>query len=220
MMNIEIVSDVVCPWCYVGKRQIEQALAEHARANPDAEPPRVVWKPFELNPTLPEGGMSRQDYVMRKFGAARAKDVYARVTAVGAEHGIPFAFERIARQPNTVAAHSLIALAGEGSGPAPGLQDRVVEALFHAYFIDGIDLTRNDNLVSIATGAGLDRGRAERRLADPAALQAVRDEEERARRMGVQGVPFFILDRRLALSGAQGSAALIEAIRQLEATTA
>ena len=221
-MLIEIVSDVVCPWCYVGKRQIEAALAEHARLNPDAERPHVVWKPFELNPTLHEEGMSREEYVTRKFGAARAKDVYARVTAVGAQHGIPFAFDRIARQPNTIAAHSLIALAGEAfaSGANAGLQDRVVEALFHAYFIDGVDLTRNDNLTAIGASAGLDRARVERCLADPAARKAVRDEEDRARTMGVQGVPFFIFDRRLALSGAQGSEALLEAIRQLESATA
>ena len=112
VLNIDILSDVVCPWCYVGKRQIEAALALYAQQHPGAEPPRVSWRPFQLNPQLPAEGMSRQEYVLQKFGAARAKDVYARVTAVGAEYGIPFAFDKIARQPNTVAAHSLIALAG------------------------------------------------------------------------------------------------------------
>lgn len=145
--------------------------------------------------------------------------MYARVTAVGAQHGIPFDFDRIARQPNTVAAHSLIALAG-AEGVDPRLQDRVVEALFRAYFIEGLDLTRNENLVAIATGAGLDRERVESCLADPATRIAVRDEEDRARRMGVQGVPFFVLENRLALSGAQGTEALLAAIKQLEAATA
>ena len=232
-MLIEIVSDVVCPWCYVGKRQIEAALAEHARSNPGAVPPRIQWKPFELNPTLPEDGMSRHEYVTTKFGAARSKDVYARVTAVGVEHGIAFAFDRIVRQPNTLAAHSLIALAGDdrtaagdddrgsaGSGAGSGLQDRVVEALFRAYFIDGADLTSHATLADIAIDAGLERARVEACLADPATRQAVRDEEARARRMGVEGVPFFILERRLAVSGAQGAEALLEAIRQLEASRA
>ena len=218
-MLIEIVSDVVCPWCYVGKRQIESALAGHARANPGAVPPRIQWKPFELNPTLPEEGMSRNDYVTQKFGAARSKDVYARVTAVGVEHGIAFAFDRIVRQPNTLAAHSLIALAGE-DGADPTLQDRVVEALFRAYFIDGADLTSHETLAAIAADAGLDRARAEACLADSATRRAVRADEDRSRQMGVQGVPFFILDRRLAVSGAQGAEALLEAIRQLEGSTA
>ena len=218
-MNIEIVSDVVCPWCYVGKRQIESALATYAQGNPGADRPRVVWKPFELNPTMPAEGMSRQEYVTQKFGAARAGDVYARVTAVGVQHGIPFAFDRIARQPNTLAAHSLIALAGRD--PHPGdLQDRVVEALFKAYFLDGIDLTRVENLASIATSAGLDRDSVELCLADPESRRAVGEEEGQARAIGVQGVPFFILDRRLAVSGAQGAEALQDAMRQVEAATA
>jgi predicted DsbA family dithiol-disulfide isomerase len=218
-MLIEIVSDVVCPWCFVGKRQIEAALADHARANPDGEAPRISWKPFELNPTLPDDGMSRHEYVTAKFGAARSKDVYARVTAVGIQHGIPFQFDRIQRQPNTLAAHSLIALADNEDSTA-GLQDRVVEALFHAYFVEGIDLTRDENLATIAVDAGLDRARVDACLADPAARRAVREEEDRFREMGVEGVPFFIFDRRIAVSGAQGSAALREVIRQLETAPA
>ena len=219
-LDIEIISDVVCPWCYVGKRQIEAALALYAEQNPGADRPRVTWKPFQLNPQLPAEGMSRQDYVTRKFGAARSKDVYARVTAVGAEHGIAFAFERIVRQPNTLAAHSLIALAGAGDGVDNGLQDRVKEAFLHAYFIDGVDLTSAENLVAIAAAAGLDRAAAERCLADPEARQAVAREEQRARALGVEGVPFFIFNGRLAVSGAQGAAALLEAMRQAETAAA
>lgn len=217
-MKIEIVSDVVCPWCYVGKRQVEAALARYAAQHPDADKPQILWKPFELNPTLPDEGMSRHAYVVAKFGPSRSKDVYARVSAVGAEHGIPFAFDRIERQPNTVAAHSLIALAGKVNDG--DLQDRLVEALFKAYFIDGVDLTSNANLVEIATSAGLERQQVEECLADPAARIAVRDEEQQARAVGVEGVPFMIFDRRLAVSGAQGADALLEAIRQLDTATA
>ena len=219
-MNIDIISDVVCPWCYVGKRQIEAALVRHAQQNPDAEPPRVTWRPFQLNPQLPAEGMSRQDYVMQKFGAARSKDVYARVTAVGEQHGIPFAFERIVRQPNTLAVHSLIGLAGATGAGNDGLQGRVKEAFMHAYFIDGVDLTRTENLVAIATAAGLDRDKVEQCLADPASRQMVEQEERRARAMGVEGVPFFIFDGKLALSGAQGADALLDAMRQAETATA
>jgi len=217
-LNIDIISDVVCPWCYIGKRQIEAALAQYAQQNPGAEKPRVTWRPFQLNPQLPAEGMSRHDYVVQKFGAARAKDVYARVTGVGAEYGIAFAFDKIARQPNTIAAHSLIALAG--GQQTDGLQDRVKEAFLRAYFLDGVDLTKTENLVAIATAAGLDRAKVEQCLADPQSRQAVEEEDQRARAIGVEGVPFFIFNGKLAVSGAQGPDALLAAMRQAESKAA
>jgi len=217
-LNIDIISDVVCPWCYIGKRQIEAALALYAQQHPGADRPRVSWRPFQLNPDLPAEGMSRQDYVVQKFGAARSKDIYERVAGVGAQYGIAFAFDRIARQPNTVAAHSLISLAGTEA--ADGLQDRVKEGLLRAYFIDGIDLTQPANLVEIAVAAGLDRAKAEQCLADPQSRQAVAQEDQRARAIGVQGVPFFIFNGKLAVSGAQGPDALLDAMRQAESKPA
>ena len=219
-MNIDIISDVVCPWCYIGKRQIEAALALYAQQHPGAERPRLTWRPFQLNPQLPAEGMSREQYVVQKFGVARSKDIYARVAAVGAEYGIAFAFDRIARQPNTVAAHSLIALAGATAPPASGLQDRVKEAFLHAYFLDGVDLTRTENLVEIATAAGLDRAQVEQCLADPQSRRAVEQEEQRARAIGVEGVPYFIFNGKLAVSGAQGPDALLDAMRQAETAEA
>ena len=219
-MNIDIISDVVCPWCYIGKRQIEAALALYARQNPGAEKPHLSWRPFQLNPQLPAEGMSRQDYVVQKFGAARAKDIYARVAGVGAEHGIAFAFDKIARQPNTVAVHSLIALAGTAQPQPEDLQSRVKEAFLHAYFIDGVDLTRTDNLIAIATTAGLDRSAVEQCLADPKSRQAVEQEDQRARAIGVEGVPFFIFNGKLAVSGAQGPKALLDAMLQAETAAA
>ena len=219
-MNIDIISDVVCPWCYIGKRQIEAALTLYAQQNPGADPPRVTWRPFQLNPQLPAEGMSRQDYVLQKFGVARAKDIYARVAAVGAEHGIAFAFDKIGRQPNTVAVHSLIALAAAAEAQADGLQDRVNEAFLRAYFRDGVDLTKTENLVAIATAAGLDRARVEQCLADPQSRLAVAEEDQRARAIGVEGVPFFIFNGKLAVSGAQGPEALLKAMRQAETVAA
>lgn len=219
-MNIDIISDVVCPWCYVGKRQIEAALALYQQQNPGADKPALTWRPFQLNPQLPAEGMSRQEYVVQKFGAARAKEVYARVTAVGAEHGIAFAFDKIVRQPNTVGAHSLIALAGTVGEQADGLQSRVKEAFLRAYFLDGVDLTRTENLAAIAAAAGLDRAKVEQCLADPQSRLAVEQEDRRARAIGVEGVPFFIFNGKLALSGAQGPAALLEAMRQAETAVA
>ena len=219
-MHIDIISDVVCPWCYIGKRQIEAALALYARQHPDADKPSISWRPFQLNPQLPAEGMSREDYVVRKFGAARAKDIYARVAAVGADHGIAFAFDKIARQPNTVAAHSLIVLAGAGMAQADGRQGRVKEAFLKAYFLDGVDLTKTENLIAIATAAGLERAQVEQCLADPQSRRAVEDEDRRARAIGVEGVPFFIFGGKLAVSGAQGAQALVDAMRQAETATA
>jgi len=219
-LNIDIISDVVCPWCYVGKRQIEAALELYAQQDPAADRPSLTWRPFQLNPQLPAEGMSRQDYVVQKFGAARAKDVYARVSAIGAEYGIAFAFDRIARQPNTVAAHSLIALAGTAGRQDQDLQNRVKEAFLHAYFLDGADLTKAENLVAIAVAAGLERSDAERCLADPQSRLAVEQEDQRARAIGVEGVPFFIFNGKLAVSGAQGPQALLDAMRQAEAAAA
>ena len=220
VLNIDIISDVVCPWCYIGKRQIEAALALYAQQNPGADRPRVNWRPFQLNPQLPVEGMSRQDYVVQKLGAARSKDIYSRVAAVGVEYGIAFAFDRIARQPNTVGPHSLIALAGTAGPEADGLQSRVKEAFLRAYFLDGVDLTKPENLVAVATAAGLDGGKVERCLADPRSRQAVEQEDQRARAIGVEGVPFFIFNGKLAVSGAQGPAALLDAMRQADAAIA
>ena len=219
-MNIDIISDVVCPWCFVGKRQIEAALALYAQQHPGADRPSITWRPFQLNPQLSAEGMSRQEYVVQKFGAARAKDIYARVAAVGAEYGIAFAFDKIARQPNTVALHSLIALAGAQASQSDGLQDRLKEAFLRAYFLEGVDLTRTESLVEIATAAGLDQAKVEQCLADPQSRLAVEQEDQRARAIGVEGVPFFIFNGKVAVSGAQGPDALLAAMRQAESKAA
>ena len=206
-LTIEVVSDVVCPWCYIGKRRLEAALELYAQAKPDAPPPKVSFHPFQLNPDLPPEGMLRADYVARKWGARPSSEVYARVSGVGKSVGIDFEFDRIVRQPNTKAAHALIALAGE-----LGVQPAVKEAMMRAYFIDGRDLTDIDTLVEVAERAGLDPKRARAHLADPDALRAIDDADLQARRIGVEGVPFFIFNRRYAVSGAQEAQALVEAM--------
>ncbi len=206
-LTIEVVSDVVCPWCYIGKRRLEAALELYAQAKPDAPPPKVSFHPFQLNPDLPPEGMLRADYVARKWGGRPSSEVYARVSGVGKSVGIDFEFDRIVRQPNTKAAHALIALAGE-----LGVQPAVKEAMMRAYFIDGRDLTDIDTLVEVAERAGLDPKRARAHLADPDALRAIDDADLQARRIGVQGVPFFIFNRRYAVSGAQEAQALVEAM--------
>jgi len=213
-LTIDVISDVVCPWCFIGKRRLEAALKLYAEKHPDAPAPKVTWHPFQLNPDLPAGGMARQDYVLQKFGPGGAQK-YERVAAVGKSVGLDLAFDKITRQPNTMAAHSLIALAEPG--PA---QDRVKEALLNAYFIETLDLTDEKVLLDIAERAGLDRAAAAQCLHDPAARQAVKHADEQARRMGVEGVPFFIFNQRVGLSGAHEAETLLEAIEEAQAPAA
>lgn len=208
-LTIDVVSDVVCPWCYIGKRKLETALTEYQAAHPDAEAPRVTWHPFQLNPDLPPEGIERSEYLKRKFGSERAEQVYARVKAVGEMVGIPFAFERVVRQPNTLAAHSLIALAAD-----EGKQDELVEALFRAYFLEGRDLTSNDTLRDIAIGVGLQPAAVERVLDSDSIRNTVASSDAEARKLGIQGVPFFIFNKTLAVSGAQDPSVLLRAMSE------
>jgi predicted DsbA family dithiol-disulfide isomerase len=205
-VKIEVVSDVVCPWCYIGKRRLEKALAivgGEAR-------PEVRWLPFQLNPGLPTEGMLRADYRRAKFGSAeRGRQLDARVAAEGRGEGIGFALERIERTPNTFAAHQLIDLAQErGTGGA------VVDALFRAYFEEARDIGQLEVLLGIAESAGLLRGEVEARWADAAQAKRVAQLEQSMKQLGISGVPTFLLDRKFGVSGAQSPEALAAAIRE------
>ena len=215
-LQIDVISDVVCPWCFIGKRKLARALELYAKRNPDGEPPQVAWHPYQLNPDMPEAGVDRGAYLERKFGG-RSAEIYARVSAAGAEVGIPFAFDKVARQPNTLAAHSLIALAGDA-----GRQDVLIEALFRAYFIDGRDLTANETLSAIACEAGLAREAVDACMTSAQMRERVKAENAQARRIGMEGVPFFLFNRRLAVSGAQDPDILVDAMLKsgLEALSA
>lgn len=207
---IDVVSDVVCPWCFIGKRHLEAATRELAPAAASARI-AVRWHPFELNPDLPREGIDRQAYLEAKFGgAARAQIIYDRVREAGARAGIDFRFERIARQPNTRDAHRLIAWTQASGGDASAL----VEALFRAYFLDGRFVGSIDELAAIAGETGADAAAVRAYLASDAAVQEVADAERRATQMGVQGVPFFIFGGSLAVSGAQPPTVLGRAIVQ------
>ncbi|HYL17300.1 MAG TPA: DsbA family oxidoreductase [Burkholderiales bacterium] len=207
-VRIAVISDVVCPWCFIGKRRLESALElMRGRSNQTLDI-EVVWHPFQLNSDLPAEGIERSEYIARKFGP-RAQDIYGRVSAVGRSVGIDFAFERIVRQPNAVAAHQLIAIAQD-----EGRQEEMVEPLFQAYFLEGVDLTRTDSLLMLAERAGLPRETARLALEDDARRQAVAAADHQARALGVSGVPFFIFDRRLAVSGAQEPEVLVRAISE------
>jgi len=209
-LSIDIVSDVVCPWCYIGKRRLEAALDLYRERRPDAPAPTVTFHPFELNPDMPREGVSRADYIAKKFGA-RGYSAHDRLVHAGAQLGIAFAFDAIARQPNTLAAHSLIEAARR-----KGVQGAMKEALLKAFFVDSLDLTDDKALVKIASEAGLDRGEAEATLADEDLRGAVAEEEEKARAMGVNGVPFFIFNQRLAVEGAQPPDILLDAMLEAE----
>ncbi len=208
-LSIDIISDVVCPWCYIGKRRLEGALKLYRELHPQAPAPEVRWWPFQLNPEMPLEGVDRSAYLERKFGTASVSDIYARVSGVGKEVGIPFAFDKMVRQPNTLAAHSIVAQAG-----LLGVQDAMVEALFHAYFIEGQDLTQIEVLVRIATGAGVSEADARECLEGAEMREQAAHEDKRARELGVEGVPFFIFNRRIAVSGAQPEEMLLQAMER------
>lgn len=202
--RIDIVSDVVCPWCYIGwsrLKQAGQALAGEIELD-------VHWLPFELNPQMPEEGMDRQAYLTAKFGAGRVGQIYGRVQAAAAEDELPMHLERIARAPSTLRAHRLLLLAEE-AGVATALSER----LFDDYFVQGRDIGDAAVLIDAAEAAGLPRKGATRYLAGDTGIEEVRQLEAEAHEAGVSGVPFFILDRRFALSGAQPADVLAGAIR-------
>ena len=204
---VDVISDVVCPWCFVGKRKLEAALTELARTEPALEP-RVRWHPFALNPDLPPGGIPRATYIARKFGGtARAAEIHARVTSAGRAVGIPFRFDLIEIQPNTFDAHRLVAWA-QRQGDASAL----VERLFGAYFLEGRDVGDRDELARLAAECGASEQAARAMLASDALDAEVASESREALDVGVQGVPFFIFNGRLAVSGAHDPPTLLDAM--------
>ncbi len=192
-MKIDIYSDTVCPWCFIGKRRLERALRE--RPQEDLE---ISWRAFQLNPDMPEEGMDRQRYLAAKFGGPEgARRVYDQVRAAGADENIAFDFEAIRRTANTVKSHRLIRFAAEER-----LQDAMVEALFQAYFLRGEDIGDQAVLTAAAEQAGLDRDMVTAYLESDAEADVIRAEDAHARQIGIQGVPTFILDNKYVLSGA------------------
>lgn len=189
-MRIDIFSDVVCPWCFVGKRHLEQALAGAA----DAE---IRWHAYQLNPDLPAEGVDRRQYLAAKFGA-QAERIHDRVQAAGRAAGIEFRFDRIQRSPNTFDAHRLLWLAG-----TQGRQDALKEALFGAYFLEGLDIGDRGVLAAVGARAGLESDDLGAFLAGEGGRSEVHADLGQAARLQITGVPFFIFNGRYALAGAQ-----------------
>lgn len=194
MIRIDIYSDTICPWCYIGKRRLERALA--AREDLAVS---VHWRAFQLNPDMPHDGMERSRYLTAKFGGPeRAGSVYANIARAGAMERIPFDFDGIRRTPNTIQSHRLLRYADRYA-----VEHALVEALFQAYFVDGEDIGDNAVLARLASGVGLERAAVERFLAGDEERDAVVAEDLRARRMGINAVPCFIVNGSYAISGAQ-----------------
>jgi predicted DsbA family dithiol-disulfide isomerase len=210
-LTIDVVSDVVCPWCFIGKRRLAAAL----RLRPEV-PVIVNWRPYQLDATIPPEGMARADYMQRKFGSAeKVAEIHARITAVGAAEGIAFAFDRITRSPNTLDAHRLVRW-------AHGLdkQDQVVEALFRGFFIDGRDLCDRTTLIAIGTECGVDGAMLREFYDTEADIETVQEEIAMAGRLGIRGVPFFIFGGTHAVSGAESPETLANALDQAIAARA
>ena len=204
-VSVEIYSDVICPWCLIGHNRLRQALASLHDIEVD-----LTWLPFELNPDMPEEGMDRRAYLEGKFGPDRAKEVYGHIAGVLAAEGLDADVSKIKRTPNTFKAHRLIYLARAHGDSSKKLK----LALFDAYFRDGLDIGADAVLLDCAQKAGLDRRTAGEWLTSDAASVEVRQLETRARQLGVQGVPFFILAGKYGVSGAQPADVLAKAIAQ------
>lgn len=193
-MRIDIVLDVICPWCFIGLSRLRQALALRPAITPE-----FGWHPFQLNPDMPAGGMARQDYLAMKFGGAHyAGRIHQAVAEAGATAGIRFAFERIRRTPNTRDAHRLVRHAAE-----LGRADRLIDRLFEAYFLEGRDLGDRATLIAIAVEAGLDAPASRRFLDSGAGLADVLAEDRGVRRMGINAVPAYVLAGQYVIAGAQ-----------------
>ena len=199
-LTVEVVSDVICPWCYIGKRRLEKALA---LLEGEGVAPEIRWLPFQLNPDMPPEGIARAEYRRAKFGSIeRGRELDARVAAEGKREGIAFAFDRMQRTPNTVAAHKLIELAQK-----QGRSGAVVDALFRAYFELAEDIGDEAVLTRIAAAASVQGWPAE------ADGNRVAELEESMRGLGISAVPTFIFDRKLGVSGAQPPESLAAAMR-------
>jgi len=207
-VTIDAVSDILCPWCFIGKRRLAKALD----LVPDI-PVTTRWRPFQLDDTLPPEGKDYRQYHDDKFGSPHDVDALrSRVIRAGAEEGIPFAFDKVVRAPNTLNAHRLIRWAG----PA-GVQDALVERLFSLLFVEGADLTQLATLAGAAAACDLDFDHAMELLASDQDVETVREDVGLARRMGVNSVPCFIVDNRYAVLGAQPPETIADAIRQAAA---
>ena len=206
-VTIDVISDVMCPWCYIGKRRLETALASLREF-----PITVRWRPYQLDPTLPPEGRDRRDYLESKFGGPeRAKEIYSRIEDAGEQDGLDFNFDAIAVSPNTLDAHRVIHWA---ANDGPDVQDAVVERLFELFFMEGAHIGDRKILVEVARDAGMDGDIVADLLETDRDLDLIKQDIEAAQHMGVSGVPCFVIDEKFAVMGAQEPSHIVQAVRQ------
>lgn len=204
-ISIDVFADPVCPWCWIGKRRLEAALA----ARPDVEA-TVRWMPFQLDPTIPPEGLDRAEYLENKFGDdEKVRAMHEQLAAIGRDEGLALLFADITRAPNTLDAHRAIRFAAEEGLVAQGA---LVERLFEVYFTEGEDISDLDVIERAAEEAGLDSDTLRERLETDEDVEIVREEIQRARAIGVEGVPCFIFEGKLVVMGAHPPEVLVEAI--------
>ncbi|MBU8542643.1 MULTISPECIES: DsbA family oxidoreductase [Roseomonadaceae] len=209
MRKLDIISDAICPWCWIGKRNLDAALELLAADGLRFE---IRWRPFQLNPEMPAEGVARAEYRAQKFGSeSRGRELDGNVAQAGRAVGLDFRHELMLRTPNTVAAHRVIRMA-----EASGLQHAVVEALFRGYFQEGRDVGDAATLAKLAGGAGMDAAAVAGMLAGEAHRAEVLAEDMAARRGGISGVPSFLMDRHLLFSGAMPAERMADAFRQAD----
>ena len=207
-ITVDVVSDVVCPWCFIGQKRLDKAIA--AAGDVDV---RVSWRPFQLDPTIPPGGMDRRKYMLGKFGSEeRVQQIHARIEPLGDAEGIRFAFGAIKVAANTLDAHRVIRWAGAAG---EDVQNRLVRRLFQLNFEEGANIGDHAVLAKAAGEAGMDASVVETLLPTDADVDAVRNEIATASRMGITGVPCFLLEGKYAVMGAQDADTLADAIRQV-----
>ena len=212
-LSVDVVSDVVCPWCFIGQKRLDKAVA--AAGDIDVH---VNWRPFQLDPTIPRGGQDRRQYMLAKFSSEqRIRDIHARIEPLGAAEGIAFDFDAIRIAPNTLDAHRAIRWAG-AAGEA--VQNRLVRRLFRLYFEEGADVGDHAVLIAAAREAGMDAAVVETLLPTDADVAAVQTEIATASRMGITGVPCFLIEGKYAVMGAQAKGLLADALRQCAAAKA
>jgi predicted DsbA family dithiol-disulfide isomerase len=212
-ITVDVVSDVVCPWCFIGQKRLDKAVA--AVGDVDVH---IRWRPFQLDPTIPPQGKDRREYMLAKFGSdERIREIHARIEPLGEAEGISFAFDAIKVAPNTLDAHRLIRWAG-AAGEA--VQNRLVRRLFQLNFEEGVNIGDHAVLVEAAREAGMDASVVATLLPTDADVEAVRTEIATASRMGISGVPCFLLEGKYAVMGAQDVDTLADAIRQVAAAKA
>jgi predicted DsbA family dithiol-disulfide isomerase len=210
MITIDMVSDVICPWCFLGKRRLDKALS----LIPDVKV-EVVYRPFFLDPTIPADGMNRHKYMSDKFGEERLKTIHDPLIKAAKEDGVPYHFDKITRTPNTLDAHRLIRWA-----LSAGKQSEMKEALFIAYWSEGKDIGDHEVLADIAASVGLDRKIIAADLATDKDKPEVLAETQQAQQMGITGVPTFIINHKYGISGAQDASMLAQTIKDIAAKSA